>query len=42
LKSYNDFTVNNIFYYDKNSNPIYTKDNGQKYIITSFKLKQDI
>ncbi|RXJ80562.1 hypothetical protein [Arcobacter sp. F2176] len=42
MQSYDDFTASHIFYYDKNNNSIYTKDNNQKYIINDSKLKQEL
>jgi len=42
LQNYDDFSVSNIFCYDKSNNAIYTNDNGQKYIINDFKLKQEL
>lgn len=42
MQNYDDFTVSNIFYYDKSNNAIYTNGNEQKYIINDPKLKQEL
>jgi len=42
LSNQDDFTASHIFYYDQNNNPIYTKNNSQKYIINNSKLKKEL